>query len=97
MILWMGSAGPGAEHAQGGQQPTVGQQLGCPPATTQQPLSGRWAQAMEQGDGGGLRRKRRKESDESKVPFFCTNFWAGSLHAVLCERPCSCWEEGLLS
>lgn len=52
MILWVGSAGPGAEHAQGGWQPTFGQQLGCPPSTTQQPPSGRRAEAMEQGDGG---------------------------------------------
>lgn len=74
LILWMGSAGPGTEHAQGGQQPTIGQQLGCPPDMTQQPLSGRRAQAMAQGDGGGLRRKRRKEGVESKVQFFLPTF-----------------------
>lgn len=41
--------GRGAEHAQGGRCPSIAQ-----------PLSGRGAQAMEQGDGAGTGRKEEK-------------------------------------
>lgn len=43
------SMGRGAEHAQGGRCPSIAQ-----------PLSGRGAQAMEQGDGAGTGRKEEK-------------------------------------
>lgn len=96
----------GAEHAQGGQHPTAVRQRDCPPAEPEQQLSGRGAQAMEQGDGGGLGRKRRRGGDESKVPFFhqplgkqsSCDFSMSDLVATGKKACCpsTCWERARL-